>query len=85
MTQYIWLLTVVLVLAFFLERYCFALMVYKNKNYGALLILLIILFNAIFLFLIQNFRRNKQKKRLHELYNIEVAPRTGFCEIAFVG
>lgn len=51
-TQYIKVLVVILVVAFFMERYCFMLMIYKNKHYGALLILLLIFFNAIFLFLI---------------------------------
>ena len=84
-TSYINLLVLILAFALFLERYCFTLMVYKNKNYGGVLIILIIFSNAIFLYVIQKLRKNKQKKKLHEVYNIEVAAQTGFCEIAFVG
>lgn len=85
MTSYIKILTAFLLIAFFFERYFFVVVVYKNENYGAVLIILIILFNAIFLRIIKGLRRNKQRKRLHELYNIEQAPRTGYCEIGFLG
>jgi magnesium-transporting ATPase (P-type) len=83
--KYIQILMVILFMAFFFERYCFAVMIYKNKNYGAVLIILIIFFNAIFMFVIQRLRRNKQRKRLHEIFNIEQAPKVGFCEIFMVG
>lgn len=75
---------VFLVIGFFFERYCFVLMVYKSKNYGLVLIMIIIAMNAIFLRIIMRLRQHKIKKRLHEIYNIHTAPRIGYCEICFV-
>lgn len=84
-TSYIKILTAALLVGLFFERYFFVLMVYQSQNYGAVLIILLIFFNAIFLYIIKRLRQNKQRKRLHEIYNIEQAPRTGFCEIGFLG
>ena len=83
--MYVGILLAFLVVAFFMERYCFVLMVYKSKNYGGVLIMLIILFNALFLRVIKRLRQHKQQKRLHELYNIHQAPKIGMCESTFVG
>ena len=85
LTSYIYILLFFLVIALFLERYCFVIAVYKTKNYGYVLILVVIFFNSIFLYLISRLRTKKHKKRLHELYNIESAPNVGFCVISLVG
>jgi len=82
--KYINILVLMLVFAMFLERFSFAVVVYKTKNYGMVLILLVIIFNSIFLYFIQKLKKNKHKKRLHEVYNIDRTPRVGCCVIAFV-
>jgi hypothetical protein len=74
-----------LFLALWFERYCFVVAVYKTKNYGYVLILLVIFFNSIFLYLISKLRTKKHKKRLHELYNIDRSPSVGICAISLVG
>lgn len=84
-TSYIKILTAILLVGLFFERYFFVLMVYQSRNYGAVLIILLILFNGIFLRIIKGLRQNKQRKRLHEIYNIEQAPKTGLCEVGFLG
>ena len=50
--KYIMLLALILVIALFVERFCFAVVVYKTKNYGMVLIVLIMFFNSIFLYVI---------------------------------
>jgi len=67
-----------------MERYCFAVAVYKTKNYGYMLILFVIAMNTIFLRVLVKLRTKKHKKRLHELYNIDRAPKVGWCVILFV-
>ena len=81
------IVTGLLVLALFLERYCFIVTVYKTKYYGYILIMFVILLNAIFNGLIARLRRKKttNTKRLHEIFNLERAPKVGYCVIAFVG
>jgi len=83
--QYIRILLALLLLALFMERYCFAVAVYKIKNYGGILILTVIIFNTIFLYVIQRLRNNKQRKKLHELYKLERAPKVGVCIVAVIG
>ena len=61
LSKYIQILLVALALAFFIERYCFIMIVYKVKNYGALLIVEVIAANSIFLAIIKKVRRNKKK------------------------
>ena len=58
--------------------------VYKVKNYGALLIVEVIAANSIFLAIIKKVRRNKKKKLLHELYNLERAPSVNFLIVTFI-
>lgn len=84
-SSYVYILLFCLIIALFFERYCFVIAVYKTKNYGYVLILIVIFFNSIFLFLISKLRTKKHKKRLHELYNIDRAPSVGFLMISFVG
>ena len=83
--KYIKILIAFLTLMMFIERYTFAVAVYKMKNYGYILIVLVIFLNTMFLGLIQKLRKTKQKKRMHELYNIDRAPQVGFCIIGFCG
>lgn len=83
--KYIQILIGLLLVAFFVERYCFCAIVFKDKNYGAVLIIAVLWFNSIFLNVIQKLRKTKQKKRLHELYQLDRAPDVGYCIIAFVG
>uniref|UniRef100_A0A7S3IV51 Uncharacterized protein n=1 Tax=Strombidium inclinatum TaxID=197538 RepID=A0A7S3IV51_9SPIT len=83
--QYINILIVLLILALFVERFCFAVVVYKTKNYGLDLVMLMMIFNSIFLYFIQRLRKKKHKKRLHELYNIDRTPRVGLCAISMIG
>lgn len=42
------IVTVLLVLALFAERYCFLVSVYKTKYFGYVLILIVIFLNSIF-------------------------------------
>jgi len=53
---YVYILLFSLFIALFVERYSFAVAVYKTKNYGGILIFLVILFNTIFLKFIQILR-----------------------------
>jgi hypothetical protein len=46
---YVYILLFTLFLALFMERYTFAVAVYKTKNYGGILIFLVIFFNTLFL------------------------------------
>ena len=84
-TRYIYILLTFLILGLFMERYCFVVAVYKTKNYGYILILVVFICNSFFLYAISKLRKSKNKKRFHELYNIERAPSPGFCIIAFIG
>lgn len=84
-SRYIKILLCTLTFALFFERYCFAVAVYKTKNYGYVLINMVIMTNTLFLSVISRLRRKKHKKRLHELYSIDRAPKVGWCVIGFVG
>lgn len=79
------LVTVLLVLSLFFERFCFIVTVYKTKYYGYVLILIVIALNCIFNFALSRLRKKKQKKRLHELFNIERTPTVGWCIIGIIG
>ena len=57
--QYIKILMVFLAISLFMERYCFAVAVYKMKNYGYILIVVVIFLNTMFLGIIQKLRRKK--------------------------
>ena len=78
-------MTALLVLSLVMERYCFIVTVYKTKYYGYVLILIAILLNCVFNFVLSRLRRKKQKKRLHELFNIERAPSVSWCIIGIIG
>ena len=77
--------TVLLIIALFAERYCFLVTVYKTEYFGYVLILIVILLNTIFNFCNARLRKKKNKRRLHELFNIERTPKIGYCVIGFIG
>ena len=79
------LVTGFLVMSLFMERFCFIVTVYKTRYYGYVLILIVILLNCIFNFALTRMRKKKQKKRLHELFNIERTPQVGWCLIGVIG
>jgi MFS superfamily sulfate permease-like transporter len=79
------LMSVFLGLALFMERFCFVITVYKTKYYGYVLILIVIALNCIFNFVLSRLRREKTKKRLHELFNIERKPNVDWCVIGIIG
>ena len=81
---YIKILLVLLTIAVFVERYCFAVAVFSGRGYGFLLIVAVTFFNTVFLGVIAKLRTNKQKKRLHELYATDRAPRVGCCVIGMI-
>ena len=54
------IVTALLVLAVFFERYTFIVSVYKTKYFGYLLILFVILFNALFQVIQSNIRKDKR-------------------------
>jgi hypothetical protein len=56
---YIKLLLFFLVVALFVERYCFAVAVYSGRGYGYLLIVAVTFFNTCFLGVISKLRQNK--------------------------
>ena len=49
LSKYIRILLVFLSIALFMERFCFVVAIYKGKNYGYVLILLVFLCNTSFL------------------------------------
>lgn len=77
LTSYIRILLGFLLIALFFERYCFAVAVYKTKNYGAVLIILVIFLNTMFLNLIKRVRKKKHIKRLREVYSVDSMPQEG--------
>ena len=79
------IVTIMLIIALFAERYCFIVTVYKTKYFGYVLILFVILLNAIFNFINVNVRKKKHKRRLHELFNIERTPKIGYFIIGLIG
>ena len=74
-----------LIMSLIMERFCFIVTVYKTRYYGYVLILIVILLNCIFNFALTKIRKKKQKKRLHELFNIERTPSVGWAMIGVVG
>mmetsp|Transcript_21402 Transcript_21402/g.26340 ORF Transcript_21402/g.26340 Transcript_21402/m.26340 type:complete len:273 (-) Transcript_21402:549-1367(-) len=77
--------TTFLVIALLMERFCFIVTVYKTRYYGYVLILIVIFLNCIFNFALSRLRKKPQKKRLHELFNIERTPNVGWCVIGIIG
>ena len=71
--RYICILLLFLTASLFVERYCFAVMVYKTKTFNYILVLLVVFLNTVFLYLIAKIRQNKHMKRMHEIYDIDRA------------
>jgi hypothetical protein len=59
------IVTCLLVLSVFVERYCFLVSVYKTKYFGYLLILFVIFLNVIFQSFQACIRKDKHKRMLH--------------------
>ena len=75
-----------LALALLMERMCFIVTVYKTRYYGYVLILIVILFNCIFNYALKRLtKKKKQRRRLHELFNIERTPSVSWCVIGIIG
>jgi len=77
--------TCFLVLALLMERFCFIVTVYKTRYYGYVLILIVIFLNCIFNFVLSRLQKQPQKKRLHELFDIERTANVGWCIIGIIG
>ena len=77
--------TALLVLAVFLERYTFIVSVYKTKFFGYLLILFVIFLNVIFQAIQSSIRKDKHKRMLHQMFEIERTPKIGLCVITILG
>jgi hypothetical protein len=77
--------TAILFLAVFGERYCFYVSIYKTKYFGYLLILLVSLFNMIMQAIQSNIRKDKHKRMLHQMFEIERTPQIGICIIIMLG
>lgn len=79
------IVTVLLILALFAERYCFMVSVYKTKFFGYVLILIVIFLNSVFNLLNVQLRKKRHKSRLHEMFNIERTPKIGLFVISLIG
>lgn len=82
---YACILTVTLLVFMFMERFCFLTIVYKTKCTNYVLILGVALVNCLLL-LIQNIRRRaKVQKKMHSLFNLEMAQKPPLVAVIFVG
>lgn len=77
--------TALLVVAVFMERYCFFVSVYKTKYFGYLLILFVIFLNVILQALQSMIRKDKHKRMLHHMFELERTPKIGFVIITLLG
>ena len=77
--------TAALVVAIFLERYCFIVTVYKMKYYGYVLIMVVIALNCVFNLLLTKLKFKRQSKALHDLFKIDRTPKIGSCIIGIIG
>jgi hypothetical protein len=77
--------TALLVLAVFLERYTFIVSVYKTKFFGYLLILFVIFLNVMIQAIQSSIRKDKHKRMLHQMFEIERTPKIGLCVITILG
>ena len=81
LNQYILILLILLLIALFMERYTFIVVVYKTSNYGYLLISLVVALNCMWLYIIKRLRKKKHIKRLREIYSVEAKTKEGFASI----
>ena len=77
--------TGLLVLAVFMERYCFIVSVYKTKYFGYLLILFVIFLNVILQAIQSMLRKDKHKRMLHQMFELERTPKIGIVIITLLG
>jgi 1,4-dihydroxy-2-naphthoate octaprenyltransferase len=77
--------TVLLFVAMFMERYTFIVSVYKTKYFGYLLILFVILMNVMFQAIQSVIRKDKHKRMLHQMFEIERTPEIGIVIITILG
>lgn len=77
--------TVALLIAIFLERYCFIVTIYKMKYYGYVLIMIVIALNCAFNLLMTRLTLKRQTKALHDLFSIDRTPKVGSCIIGIIG
>lgn len=80
--------TALLIVAAFLERYCFVVVVYQTKYYGYVLILLVVAMNCAFnsvIWQIQPKKKSTGDYQMHEIFNLDRSPKVGNCVIATIG
>lgn len=85
LSKYINILMVILLVSMFMERFFFAVIVYKTKNYGYALLLLVLFFNSIFLYIMIKLRQKKVKKQLFEAFATSKEQNVSWVIIAIVG
>ena len=79
------IVTALLVIALLMERYCFIVTVYKTKYFGYILILVVLGLNMLFQAIQNLIRKDKHKRTLHEMFNLERTPKIGVCIIGILG
>ena len=79
------LVTGFLVIALIMERFCFIVSVYKTRYCAYVLILIVIFLNCIFNFVLSRMQKKPQRKRLHEIFNIERAPQVSYFTTGLIG
>ena len=77
--------TVLLVIAMFLERYFFIVTVYKTKYFGYCLIMTVIFLNMIIQAIQAALRKDKHKRSLHEMFRLKKTPKVGPCIFGVLG
>lgn len=77
--------TIMLVLSVFMERYCFIVSVYKTKYFGYLLILFVIFLNMVLQAYQSMIRKDKHKRMLHQMFELERTPQIGLIIITILG
>ena len=79
------IVTLLLVMALGFERYCFIVVVYKTEYFGYMLIMMVILLNMMFQWVNMRIRKDKHKRRLHEMFNLERTPSVKIFTIGLLG
>lgn len=77
--------TALLVLAVLMERFTFFVSVYRTKFFGYLLILFVIFLNMLLQAYQQAIRKDKHKRMLHQMFEIERTPEIGCFVITVLG
>ena len=84
-TTFYILTTAILLLAIFMERFCFIVIVYKSKYYGYVLILLVISMNCVFNFILAQIKPKKAEKKLHKIFKLDRTPELGCFVVTIIG